>query len=150
MLVWSISITVAGSTAFAQMNPAHSARAPLRTEDWHAKEGMFYKRNWGVDIIGVRVIASGWMLRFDYRVLDEQKARPLFDKNAKPYLVDEASGARLAVPAMDNVGELRQKPMPKTNRTYFMIFGNPGKLVKEGSRVSVVIGNFRVDGLTVN
>lgn len=118
--------------------------------DWHAKEGMFYKRNWGVDIIGVRVVSSGWMLRFDYRVLDDKKAKPLFDKAAKPYLVDNVTGARLAVPTMENIGDLRQSPVPTVNRNYFMIFGNPGQLVKPGSNVSVVIGNFRADGLMVN
>jgi hypothetical protein len=30
-----------------------------------------------------------------------------------------------------------------------MIFGNPGKLVKSGSRVSIVAGALRIDGLIV-
>jgi hypothetical protein len=30
-----------------------------------------------------------------------------------------------------------------------MIFGNPGHLVKSGSRVSVVAGALRIDGLVV-
>ena len=41
-------------------------------------------------------------------------------------------------------------PVPEPNRTYFMIFGNPNRLVKPGGRVSVVIGNFHVEGLTVD
>ena len=140
---------VGGQNKLADAPPA-LAKTTIQSESWHAKEGMYYKRNWGVDVVGVRVVSSGWMLRFDYRVLDEKKAKPLFDKAAKPYLVDDASGARLSVPTMENIGDLRQSPVSATNRVYFMIFGNPGKLVKPGSNVSVVIGDFHVDGLTVN
>ncbi len=145
---WLCTGLVAASAAQAQIG---SSQPPARrAQDWHAKEGSFYKRNWGVDVIGVRAVSSGWMLRFDYRVLDEKKARPLFAKTIAPYLVDEATGARLAVPSMENIGELRQSPVPEPNRNYFMIFGNPNRLVKPGGRVSVVIGNFRVEGLTVD
>jgi hypothetical protein len=51
---------------------------------------------------------------------------------------------------MENVGELRQAFSPEPDRIYYMIFGNPGKLVKLGSRVSIVIGNFYIDGLMVD
>jgi hypothetical protein len=30
-----------------------------------------------------------------------------------------------------------------------MIFGNPGRLVKSGARVSVVAGDFKIQGLVV-
>ena len=65
-------------------------------------------------------------------------------------MIDEVTGIRLAVPAMEKVGELRSGSAPEEGRTYFMVFGNPGKVVKSGSRVSVVVGNFRIDGLIVN
>lgn len=118
--------------------------------DWHARQGLYYKRNWGVEVIGVKPVSSGYMLAFRYRVLDPEKARLLNDRKAKAYLIDEASGTRLAVPALENVGELRSGTAPEADRNYFMIFGNPGKLVKPGSRISVVVGNFRVDGLVVD
>ncbi len=142
------ALAAGGSAAHAQIGSLQSTAK--HAQAWHSKEASFYKRNWGVDIIGVRAVSSGWMLRFDYRVLDEKKAKPLFAKTVAPYLVDEATGARLAVPTMENIGELRQSPEPEPNRTYFMIFGNPNRLVKPGGRVSVVIGNFHVDGLTVD
>lgn len=121
------------------------AQPPPR--NWHLREGLRFKRNWGVDIEGVKVVSSGYMLAFRYRVLDAEKAGELNEKTARPYLIDEATGIRLAVPAMEKVGELRQSVKPEAGRSYFMIFGNPGKLVKPGSRVSVVIGNFQVGGL---
>ena len=115
-----------------------------------SRQSLYFKRNWGVDVIGVHPVSSGQMLAFRYRVLDEIKARALFNKTVKPYLVDEATGTRLAVPAMENVGELRQGVTPETDRIYYTIFGNPGKLVKPGSRVSIVIGNFHIEGLIVD
>jgi hypothetical protein len=111
---------------------------------------LYYKRNWGVEIIGVKPVTSGYMLAFRYRVLDPDKAKSLNDRNTKAYIIDEASGIRLAVPAMENVGELRSGTSPEVGRNYFMIFGNPGKLVKSGSRVSVVVGNLSVEGLVVD
>jgi hypothetical protein len=116
---------------------------------WAAANGTYLKRTWGVDVVGVRLVSSDWMLEFKYRVLDPAKAAPLLDQHVKPYLVDDASGARLAVPAMENVGELRQHTTPDANRIYFMIFGNAEKIVPRGGRVSVVIGEFQASGLPV-
>jgi hypothetical protein len=109
-----------------------------------------FERTWGVDVVGVHPISSGQMLRFTYRILDPAKAKTLQEKTVKPYLTDEATGTRLAVPAMENVGELRQTAAPEAGRTYFIIFGNPGGLVRSGSRVSVVIGSFHAEGLIVD
>jgi hypothetical protein len=90
------------------------------------------------------------MLRFDYRVVDPQRAAALNDKKVKPYVIDEATGTALAVPAMENIGELRQVAPAQANRTYFIIFGNPGGLVKRGGRVTLVIGSLRAEGIVVD
>jgi hypothetical protein len=116
---------------------------------WAAANSTYLKRTWGVDVVGVRLLSSDWMLEFKYRVLDPDKAAPLLDQHVKPYLVDDVSGARLAVPAMENVGELRQHTTPDANRNYFMIFGNADKIVPRGGHVSVVIGQFQASGLPV-
>lgn len=109
----------------------------------------YYKRKWGVDVVGIRLVSSGAMLRFSYRVIDAEKAKPLNDKRWNPYLVDEATGAKLGVPEMDKVGKLRQTGATEEGRIYWMVFGNPGQLVKHGNLVDVVIGNFRADGIVV-
>jgi len=116
---------------------------------WRARQALYYKRNWGVEIIGVKPVSSGFMLAFKYRVIDPEKARLLNDRKTRAFLRDEATGNVLSVPAMENVGELRTGAAPEADRTYFMIFGNPGRLVKSGSRVTVVAGALHVDGLIV-
>jgi len=58
-------------------------------------------------------------------------------------------GSRLTVPTMEKIGMLRQTATPEAGREYWMVFANPGKLVKPGQRVDVVVGAFRASSLTV-
>ncbi|MHC4616861.1 MAG: hypothetical protein ACYTEQ_03815 [Planctomycetota bacterium] len=109
-----------------------------------------FQEKWGVQIVGIRLSAADYMLDFRYRVVDPNKAAPLLSRKVKPYLVDEASGAKLIVPAPPKVGSLRQKSYePIAGKIYFIIFSNPGKLVKRGGRVTVVIGDFKAENLIV-
>ena len=125
------------------------AAASAQMQNWHARTGEWLKRNWGVEVYGVHLATSSWMLTFRYKVLDPDKAKVLLDPKATAYLVDEASGARLGVPAMENIGELRQTKDPIAGREYFVMFGNGNRIVRRGGAVDVVIGNFHADGLIV-
>jgi hypothetical protein len=140
-------------SAWAQSTTASISpvmQASKSAADWRMRQGLYYKRNWGVEIIGVKPVSSGYMLSFKYRVIDPEKAKLLNDRQTRAFLRDEATGNVLSVPAMENVGELRTGAEPIADRTYFMIFGNPGRLVTSGSRVSVVAGALHVDGLIVD
>ncbi len=147
-----VGMLVAASLVAPGFAVAGGAREkpPKETADqWRARRGPYFLRNWGIDIVGVRPVSSGYMLRFDYRVVDPERAAVLRDRTARPFLIDERTRTALAVPAMENVGELRQVAPLETDRTYYMIFGNPGKLVKPGSRVTLVAGAFRAEGMVV-
>jgi hypothetical protein len=139
----------------AQAEPSGAApetsgpAAAALSRDWHQRHAALVNRNWGIDILGVKPVSSGYMLSFKYKILDADKAKLLNERKQKAYLIDEATGITLAVPAMENIGELRAATTPQVDRTYFMIFGNPGKLVKSGSKVSVVAGDFKIQGLVV-
>lgn len=108
-----------------------------------------FEEKWGVKILGVSLTAEGYMLDFRYRVLDPEKAMPLFDRQRKPYLIDEATGAMFVVPEPPKVGALRTTRPPIADRNYFIIFANPGRYLKKGSKVSVVNGDFKVEHLVV-
>ena len=97
----------------------------------------------------VKVAESGQIIRFNYRVLDPQKAAALNDKKSEPELLDAQAGVKLVVPQMEKVGKLRQSSTPKTDMTYWMAFSNPTLAVKRGHRVDVVIGSFRANNLVV-
>jgi hypothetical protein len=116
----------------------------------HPRQGTLFKRRWGVELISVQLVSAGYMLEFRYRVLDAAKAKPLFERQTHPVMIDEATGTQLIVPAPAKVGPLRSSDPPQAGRVYWMFFANPGKLVKPGNRVSIVIGDFRASGLVVN
>lgn len=149
--------TLCGSVAVAQSEPqppapAQSAAATdqrrvLNHNSRHAT--MYYESMWGVDSLRVKLAESGELVRFDYRVLDPEKAAALNDKKAEPELYDAEAGVKLAVPQMEKVGKLRQSSTPKAGMTYWMAFSNPTRVVKRGHRVDVVIGSFRASNLVV-
>src|SRR5690348_14073638 len=150
-----VGILVVGAIgAFASQSPEKpseqsqpSVSASVTT--WHSFHSAYIKRKWGVDVVGVRLVASDSMLEFRYKVLDVKKAEALNNKRWNPYLLDQASGAKLAVPTMEKIGQLRQTPPPVEGHIYWMVFANPGRMVKRGNRVNVVVGDFHADGLTV-
>jgi hypothetical protein len=110
---------------------------------------MYYEGVWGVGELRVKVAEAGQVIRFDYQVLDPQKAAVLNDKKVEPGLFDAQAGVRLVVPQMEKVGQLRQSSTPKAGMTYWMAFSNPTLAVKRGHRVDVVIGSFRATSLVV-
>jgi len=107
------------------------------------------RRLWGIDDIHVRSTASGSLIRFSYRVVDTDKADILNNKKLAPYLFDEKNGLALQIPTMEQVGQLRQVATPVNGREYWMAFSNKGRSVKPGSRVTVIVGRLRIDGLVV-
>ena len=104
---------------------------------------------WGVEIEGIRLSAGGYMLDFRYRVVHQDKAAPLFQRNIKPYLIHHASGAKLLMAGSPKTGPLRTSDPPKKGRTYCIIFANPGRRVKAGERVTLIIGEFQTGKIVV-
>lgn len=117
--------------------------------DLPASAKRYYQLTWGVDNLRVKAVESGSMLRFSYRVLDTTKAQALNDKKATPYLYDLNTQARLEVPSLEKVGQLRQSSPVQEGHTYWMVFANQQRLVKPGTRVDIVIGRFHANGLLV-
>ncbi|MBN2319001.1 MAG: hypothetical protein JXR49_07985 [Acidobacteria bacterium] len=107
------------------------------------------EEHWGIRITGIRLTASGFMLDFRYQVLDSKKAAPLFDRKTRPYLIHQETGAQFTVPNPPKTGPLRTSNEPQQGRVYWMFFGNPGKYVKPGDKVTVVIGAFKAESLIV-
>lgn len=142
----AVGDTAAEQARTAPLDPPAAAAA---VRNWQMRAGQLIRRTWGVEVRGVHLTSSNWMLSFRYRVVEPEKARVLLDQKSTAYLVDEASGARLAVPAMENIGELRQATQAQAGREYFIMFGNANQLVRRGSRVDVAIGAFHADGLIV-
>jgi hypothetical protein len=139
----------------AQSAPPQSSQNPSQptpTSAWRGnsrRAEMYYESAWGVGELHVKATESGELIRFNYRVLDPEKAVVLNDKKAEPELIDTQAGVKLEVPQMEKVGKLRQSSTPKAGMNYWMVFSNPTRVVKRGHRVDVVIGSFRANNLLV-
>lgn len=110
-------------------------------------------RQWGVQLLSLRLSAGDYMMDFRFRVLDADKAAVFFDQRIKPYVLVERSSAKLPVPMATKVGALRPTNRGKNiraNRNYYMMFANPDRHVQRGGKATLVIGDFRVEHLTVN
>ena len=127
---------------------AHASR--YQPDRFAGRAGTYYRLVWGVEGLGVKWAESGEVIRFSYRVLDPEKAKTLNEKRNEPSLIDPQAGVQLVVPSMEQIGPLRQSGAPEAGKAYWMTFSNKGRLVKRGHHVSVVIGNFRADGLVVD
>jgi hypothetical protein len=115
----------------------------------HPRTKTYMKRQWGIEIVFVRQTAAGYMLEFRYKVIDAEKAAPLFERQTKPLLTHTESGAKLIVPTPAKTGALRNSDTPLVDHTYWMFFANPGQLVQPGEHVNIAIGDFRADNLIV-
>lgn len=108
------------------------------------------ERELGIKIESLRLSAGNYMLDFRYRAVEPERAVVLFDRQTKPYLLHENTGAKFLIPAPAKVGPLRQTTnKPVAGKSYFMMFANPGQYVKTGDSVTIVIGEYRIEHLTV-
>jgi hypothetical protein len=110
------------------------------------------KDRWGVELLGIRQSGAGMFLDFRFRVLDVEKSLPLFDHRIKPYLLAERSNIKLPIPQAAKVGSFRPTNRGKNikaEKNYYMLFANPDRHVKAGEKVTVVIGEFKVEHLTI-
>ena len=110
---------------------------------------MWYAASFGIDQMHVRSVSSGQSIEFRYRVLDSDKAALLTDRNASPHMIDQETGKKLEVPVVEQIGSLRQTAKPQVGKEYFMLFNNPGKVVKPGKRVDLTCGMIHLRGLIV-
>lgn len=140
----------ASAQATAEANPADpQAESATSAHVRHPRENTYIRRTWGIEIQFVRQTSAGYMLEFRYKVVDAEKAAPLFARQTKPVLIHVETGAKMTVPTPAKTGALRNSNTPIAGRTYWMFFANPGKLVDVGDAVNIEIGRFLAKGLIV-
>jgi hypothetical protein len=146
----------AGAQAPSQAGAASATHAPSRQARYRGQSfrlpmrvQVYYGTVWGVEDLAVKAAESGELIRFSWRVVDADLAKTIHDKNLEPHLNDPEAGVQLVVPALENVGALRQMSTPIVGKSYWMAFSNPGRRVKPGHHVTVQIGPFQASGLVV-
>ena len=121
-----------------------------RTEDVRAGTALVttdgLAAEYGIDVDLIAVTAAGGLVEFRYQVVDPDKAtRILHETELSPILVAEDSGQTLIMssPPHKHGAELR------LGGTYFFLLANSGNALHRGTQVTLVMGDVRVEHLTV-
>ena len=103
-----------------------------------------FQEETGIRVVRVSVVGGGGLVDLRYQVIDPDRAQVVH--LTPPVLVEEATGETIDTLFMghDHGGE------PKAGYMYPLIFMNEGWLLESGSTVSVVIGEARLEHLTVS
>jgi hypothetical protein len=143
----TLSASIVADASVSEKDASVSAKSGFIQQTKQQKQELSEK--WGIELVAMRSAAAGHMVDFRYRVLDAEKAAPLFKRQTKPYLIHQGSGKVLAVPNTAKIGSLRNSNTPQNGRIYWMFFGNHHRLVQKGDKVTVAIGDFRATDLVV-
>ncbi len=104
----------------------------------------------GIEIVRIHPSVGGQMLDLRYRLIDVEKAKRAMNRQAKIYLIDQASGTKLPIPNMAKVGKLLQRPeQTGGDKIFWVFFSNPGGMVKTGAKVTLVIDEIRIKDIVV-
>jgi len=141
---------VAPEVKLASSQPPANSNSVREDRDAVASNVKELMETWGIEPVRIALSANGYMLDFRYRILDADKALPLMAEDIHPLLIDLVTGAKMCVPAPPKLGPLRQRSaIPYVGRVYFVMFANPGRYIKRGNAVTVVIGDCTIEDLTV-
>ena len=99
----------------------------------------------GVKITQVAVTGDGGLVDLRFTVVDANKAATLHDPAHPPAVVDQRTGLVVKDLLMSHA---HTSPF-KAGVTYYLVFNNPGNWVHRGDKVAVLLGNARVENVTV-
>jgi hypothetical protein len=129
--------------------PCSAANVENKNEASKDEKLSITEKKWGIRPLSIQLAAAGNLLDYRFRVIDPDKAMAVMKRGDKAYLIDQASGIKLAVPRT-KVGPLRQTgTKPKAGKVYPILFSNTGKVIRSGSKVTLVIGAFRMENIVV-
>ena len=147
-LTGAVLVVVAGLVLWLQHGSSGDTKAadvvPLALERPVVSPGGLAERS-GVRITHVAVTGGGGLIDLRYQVFDPDKANALHDKRTPPVLVEEQTGLVVHQLLMDHAHHGEHKVGVK----YYLVFNNPGNLVRRGSMVTVLLGNAEVQHVVV-
>jgi len=150
MALFLIAVLYTGQVFAAQKTQSNASSTTI-AKNTSQNHGTLSKveAKWGLKIISLRLTAGGHQLDLRYKVIDPEKAGEVMKKKSKAYITDQKTGKTVTVP-VTKVGPLKQSTLkPQANRIYFVLFSNSGGLFKEGSKVTVTMGEFKMENVVV-
>jgi len=127
------------------------------------------EKQWGIQVVSLSLTNRDTSVQVRYTVVAPEKTLLLAGTNTAAYLINEADGAKLPMITGPSEGDVPQGASARTTRrmmkqagqfppppnrliagmTYSLQIPNWGQALQSGSKVSLVVGDFRQDGLTV-
>ncbi len=109
------------------------------------------ENEWGIELVRLGLSAAGYMIDFRYKLIDPEKADSLFNRKTKLYLVHQKTSKTIPVYNPAKVGPMRQTAIePKSGRNYFIMFANPGRLIQPGDKITLIVGDSKIENLTIS
>lgn len=136
----AFALTVCGA-AWGSLSAAHAQEIdgegllPIQASNRHVLEEQL-----GIQILSLRLTSANSRLALRFRVADPDRAALLFDQE-RPHIVHRTSGAKFHIEAAPFI-------RPATEGRYTLLFPTAGA-VKNGDAVTVLVGDFRVEGMVV-
>lgn len=104
----------------------------------------------GIEIVAVRLSAAGNLVDLRYRVVDIDRARLVLASSMHARIVDRRTGSAGSVPMDEKLGPLSQNGnRVRAGQVLAVLFGNPNRALKKGDTVTIMLGGWEVDGLSI-
>jgi hypothetical protein len=136
----ALVLAVIAGVALTGHSGAGGARASAAPVSPRLLSPAAFQRRTGVRVVRVAVSGGGGLVDLRYQILDPSAAASIHDAAARPELVDERTGVVVRNLFMGHSHNDRFKAA----QTYFLLFDNPGSLVRRGTRVTVQLGSGRL------
>jgi hypothetical protein len=98
-----------------------------------------FERRSGVRVVRVTVTGDGGLVDLRYQVINPDAADGIHNIATPPELVDERTGVVVRDLFMGHMHHGRLKPAQQ----YYLVFDNPGNLLRPGTRVTVRLASAR-------
>jgi hypothetical protein len=134
-----VPVLILGSNATSPAKPPRARSLPAAV----SAAGLVERS--GVRVVRVAATGGGGLLDLRYQVVDPGAAAGVHDPATPPALVDERTGLVIHRLLMGH----EHRGVMKAGVTYYLVFTNPGNIVRRGDRVSVVLGGARLGHVLV-
>ncbi|MBM6400012.1 hypothetical protein [Phycicoccus sonneratiae] len=137
LAVLALAATLGVRAAMVRADDVRSGTEAVTAQQFAARTG--------VKLTLLGVTGGGGMIEFRYQVVDPDKASLLLHQpDKRPVLVAEDSGQTLAMLSRPH----NHKAELNLGGTYFFIMANTRNAIRDGTKVTVVVGDVRLEHVT--
>jgi len=146
ILLAGLALLLAGVAVW--MLSSQVSLAPLVKSDQGQLDGISqtaFIAETGVQVLRITFTAGGGMLDLRYQVVDPDKAVILHDVDTPPILINEDTGQVLDRPFHEHSSDT----VMRTGLTYNELIVNERRIIKPGNRMTLIVGDVRLEHIPV-